>query len=138
MWTIALGIILMKNIVLNIKYLLQATRIAMLIKGGILIKNSRLFERVGNTFCGFIDSFFYTCTYWKPITPILCKQMQEHDSKNIRTKHSISSLVSGSFHYFVSKMFRPIFQKLTSVVCNHQSFKLQLNIVQTLNMSIPS
>ncbi|XP_058631559.1 uncharacterized protein LOC131540562 [Onychostoma macrolepis] len=46
-----------------------------------------------------------------------------------QTQHSVVSLASGSFHYFgIQKMFSHIFQKLTSVVRNHHSFKLQLNM----------
>ena len=46
-----------------------------------------------------------------------------------QTYHSIASLAGGSFHYLgIQNMFSQIFQKLTSVVPSHHSFKLQLNI----------
>lgn len=46
-----------------------------------------------------------------------------------QTCHSVASLAGGSFHYFgIQNMYSRIFQKLTSVVPSHQSFKLQLNI----------
>lgn len=46
-----------------------------------------------------------------------------------QTCHSVAFLAGGSFHYFgIQNIFRRIFQKLTSVVPSHHSFKLQLNI----------
>ncbi|KAI2647722.1 Tolloid-like protein 2 [Labeo rohita] len=46
-----------------------------------------------------------------------------------QTCHSVASLASGSFYYFgIQKMFSHFFEKLTSVVQNQHSFKLQLNI----------
>jgi len=49
-----------------------------------------------------------------------------------QTHYSVVSLASGSFHYFgIQKMFSHIFQKLTLVVRNLHSFKLQLNFLGT-------